>query len=69
MTSIPFARRHELRKARRRLHQRKTAKLMRKLGGYNSFGWRMEVDRIRIRILRRIQFAQARKEAKASNAV
>lgn len=63
-----FARRHELRKARRRKHQRDMAKLMKKSGGYNSFGWRMIVDRIRVKVIRQIQFAQARKEAKASNA-
>jgi len=43
------------------------AKIMLKAGGYNSFGWRTIVDRIRVRILRRLQFTQASKEAKASN--
>lgn len=63
-----FEKRHELRKAKRRLHQRGMAKLMQKAGGYNSFKWRMVVDRVRIKVVRRVQFAQARKEAKIANA-
>ena len=63
----PFEKRQYIRVSKRRKHQRDMAKLMQKLGGYNSFKWRTIADRIRVRIFRQLQLVQARKIAKASN--
>lgn len=63
----PFEKRQYKRVTKRRKHQRDMAKLMQKVGGYNSFKWRTIVDRIRVRLVRKLQLAQARKEARLSN--
>ena len=41
---------------------------MQKLGGYNSFKWHTFIDKIKQKIIRKLQMTQARKEAKLSNA-
>jgi len=64
---MTFQVRQSSRKAKRERHQRRMAKLMKSVGGYRSSMWNIFISKIQLKIMRRIQMAHARKEAKISN--
>ena len=66
---MDFQQRQSIRVGKRRKHQRDMAKLMRKVGGWQSSSWSTFISKIKLKIMRRLQMAKARKEAKISNAI
>ena len=57
-----FEARQQARKAKRTRQQRLNAKLMRKMGGYNSSAWSMRNDSVSRKVRTQIVEAAARKE-------